>query len=339
MPQDKKATSRDVARLAGVSQTTVSYVMSGRRTVAPETERRVLDAMRTLGYQPHSGARALRSNRTNVIGAVVPYRSGADSAAQHRFLVSLAFHARRHGYDLLLVTTDEGVEGLHRVINTALCDGLLIMEVLTHDPRTEVIASSGTPAVFIGVPDSADPVITIDSDYVNAGKEAISILARTGHQTVTLVSPDHPTLKNLNFLERFRNGVHTQAQESGVILTEYSGRATYPDAQEAVRRRTPAHGDAFLLAPLVSADDWCNALHEANATPGEVTTLIASSWDEDRTHTFSRPAHFDMRITDVAQKAVELLIERLHSDPPDEKKSTILEPKFISGNTMLNSSM
>ena len=107
----RQPTSRDVAKLAGVSQTTVSYVMSGRRTVSPETEKRVQIAMKELGYQPHAGARSLRSRKSRVLGVVIPYHEGADGADQHYMLISLAQLLREHDFDLLLITANEGAAG------------------------------------------------------------------------------------------------------------------------------------------------------------------------------------------------------------------------------------
>ena len=73
-------TSKDVARKAGVSQSTVSYVMTGKRPISERTRQRVLDAMEELTYQPHSGARALAGRRTQVVGLVVPFGPGSDTA-------------------------------------------------------------------------------------------------------------------------------------------------------------------------------------------------------------------------------------------------------------------
>ena len=66
-----KFTSKDVARLAGVSQSTVSYVMNGNRPISDATRKRVLDAIEALTYQPNAGARALASQRTRVVGLMV----------------------------------------------------------------------------------------------------------------------------------------------------------------------------------------------------------------------------------------------------------------------------
>ncbi|MFD0516556.1 LacI family DNA-binding transcriptional regulator [Paractinoplanes durhamensis] len=66
-------TSKDVARMAGVSQSTVSYVMTGKRSISEKTRQKVLAAMEQLTYEPHAGARSLAGRRTQVIGLVVPF--------------------------------------------------------------------------------------------------------------------------------------------------------------------------------------------------------------------------------------------------------------------------
>ena len=74
-------TSKDVARLAGVSQSTVSYVMSGKRAVSEETRKRVQGAMAQLAYHPNAGARALRGARSDVIALVIHLGSDAEGLA------------------------------------------------------------------------------------------------------------------------------------------------------------------------------------------------------------------------------------------------------------------
>lgn len=330
----KKATSRDVAKLAGVSQTTVSYVMSGRRSVAPDTERKVMAAMEELGYQPHSGARALKSNRTNVIGLVVPYRSGADAAAQHRFLVSFTSEVRRYAYDILLVTTDEGVSGLRRVIDTALCDALLVMEVLDEDPRVAVVAQSKIPTVFVGLPGQDQGVYAIDADYIEAGRQAVRALAKADHEHLTLVMPDHPTLAHLNFLERFQAGTRAEAATFGRGLSVIGCAASYPSALRTVRSLGEMPNEGIILGPLVSADDWCNALTHCGYALGDKVSLVASSWDAEHAHTVFSPAHFDMRTSDLVRSAVELMMLQLEHPAEAEARTVLLSPTFHGGNTL-----
>src|ERR1700683_131387 len=65
-------TSKDVARVAGVSQSTVSYVLTGNRPISEQTRRRVLDAIEQLTYQPNAGARALAKPRARGVGVGLP---------------------------------------------------------------------------------------------------------------------------------------------------------------------------------------------------------------------------------------------------------------------------
>jgi DNA-binding LacI/PurR family transcriptional regulator len=138
-------TSRDVARVAGVSQSTVSYVMSGRRSISAETRKRVLDAIEQLTYQPNAGARALASQRTQVIGLVVPFGPGADTAGLLPFIETIASCARAEDHDVLLVTTDEGAAGLTRLAGRALCDAIVLMDIEADDARIPVAAALKVP--------------------------------------------------------------------------------------------------------------------------------------------------------------------------------------------------
>ena len=102
-----KFTSKDVARLAGVSQSTVSYVMSGNRPISEATRGRVLEAIEALTYQPNAGARALASQRTRVVGVMVvpvhgPDLDGVPDAGILPFIETIASSARDH--DDVLVT-------------------------------------------------------------------------------------------------------------------------------------------------------------------------------------------------------------------------------------------
>lgn len=101
-------TLTDVAARAGVSTSTVSYVISGKRPISHRTRDRVLQAVADLGYHPHAGARALASNRSNVITMMVPLRSDMYTPILMETALTVATVAHERGYDVLLLTGDEG---------------------------------------------------------------------------------------------------------------------------------------------------------------------------------------------------------------------------------------
>src|SRR5262245_50332305 len=128
-------TIADVARHAGVATSTVSYVLSGKRSISATTRQRVLASVRALGYHPHAGARALASKRANVIALVLPLRSGMHLPVLMQFATSVVTTARQFDHDVLLVTADEGPAGLRRIAASAMVDGVIAMDVEMHDAR------------------------------------------------------------------------------------------------------------------------------------------------------------------------------------------------------------
>src|SRR5699024_3060450 len=165
-------TSQDVARLAGVSQSTVSYVLTGSRPISESTRARVEDAIAKLGYHPNSGARTLRSRRSGVIGLMVP-EADADDGVLMTFVGTIAREARRFGYDILLVTAQEGADGIRRVVRTGVCEGLLLMELDRIDERVAPALESGLPFVTIGKPEEFPQGSVVDLDFEMLGRMVV----------------------------------------------------------------------------------------------------------------------------------------------------------------------
>lgn len=103
-------TLAEVARHAGVSASTVSYVLSGKRFISPTTRERVERAIRDLGYHPHAGARAVASSRTRVIALRMPPRTDMYMPVMVEIATAVTTTARTHGHDVLLLTGEEGPE-------------------------------------------------------------------------------------------------------------------------------------------------------------------------------------------------------------------------------------
>ncbi|GLY86274.1 LacI family transcriptional regulator [Actinoallomurus iriomotensis] len=207
----------DVARHAGVSPSTVSYVLSGKRSISEETRRRVLDSVRTLGYRPHAGARALASSRSNVIALVVPLRSGIHVPVVMQMAIASVTTARTHDHDVLLLTQDEGVGGLERVAGTALVDAIIVMDVELHDVRLPVLRSLGRPSVLIGFPADPTGLTCIDLNFEAAGAACAEHLADLGHREIALIgAPPAVYERGTGFAERTRAGFQRAAAERGV---------------------------------------------------------------------------------------------------------------------------
>ncbi|MBL7258834.1 LacI family DNA-binding transcriptional regulator [Paractinoplanes lichenicola] len=178
----------DVARAAGVSASTVSYVLSGRRSISAETRARVLQAVRELGYAPNAAAGALAGGRTRTIGLVAPRCEDLTAAIIHQFIHTIMEVARGHDHDVLLLDPREGRAGLHRVIDSRLVDGVILMDTDETDRRAQLLEEAGVPAVVLGTPQGTS-LPCIDLDFAAAAQLAVRHLAAHGTGGVALMSP------------------------------------------------------------------------------------------------------------------------------------------------------
>lgn len=210
-------TINDVAHAAGVAPSTVSYVISGKRSISPKTRRLVEDSIRRLGYHPHAGARALASSKTNVLALVVPLRTDLNVSVMMEFVASAATAARTHDHDLLLLTKDEGPAALQRVASSALADALMVMDVEADDPRVPMLLALDRPVVLIGVPDHPDGLTCVDLDFVAAGALSARHLAELGHRRIALAGPSPAVYqRKTSYAARFLRGFTDFARERGI---------------------------------------------------------------------------------------------------------------------------
>nr|WP_189082383.1 LacI family DNA-binding transcriptional regulator [Mangrovihabitans endophyticus] len=200
-------TISDVARAAGVSPSTVSYVLSGRRPISAQTRARVQAAIAELGFHPHAGARALASSRTNVLALVVPLRVDVNVPVIMQFVTAVVTAARAHNHDVLLLTKDEGTAGLERVAHSTMVDALIVMDVERDDLRLPALRGLRQPSVLIGLPDGAPGITCVDLDFAGAGAQALRHLHGHGHRQVALVGPSPAVYqRGTGYAGRFLSG-------------------------------------------------------------------------------------------------------------------------------------
>lgn len=317
-------TSRDVARVAGVSQSTVSYVMSGRRSISAETRRRVEAAIEQLTYQPNAGARALASQRTQVIGLVVPFGPGADTTGLLPFIETIASCARAEDHDVLLVTADEGGSGLTRLAGRALCDGIVMMDIETDDPRIPVAAALPVPVILIGVPDDNAGLHCVDVDFAEAGRLAVDELAAQGHDRIVAIghAPD-VVERDVNFVRRFQRGAAAAAAAHDVALELVSPvPADRAGAEAAVRQALARGGDRpGLVVPNSQAvGPVLQALLDRGLVPGRDLSMIGLCTDVAAAASTPAVTNVSLEPRDVSRRAMEILFRLLDrsGDRPTE---------------------
>ncbi|MEU3484095.1 LacI family DNA-binding transcriptional regulator [Streptomyces massasporeus] len=319
----------DVARRAGVSPSTVSYALSGKRPISDETRRRVEAAARDLGYRPHAAARALAGGKPNVLALAAPLRPGVHVPVMMRLAVSVVTTARAHDHDVLLLTQEEAEEGLSRAVHTASVDGLLLTDVELHDPRLPRLRSQDRPSVLIGVPAHAYGLTCVDLDFRAAGEACVDHLAALGHRTVALVgSPPEVYLRRTAYAHHLMHGFTTAATRHGLASSVHPGGpdpATAPGLAERLLHEHPAltavvvHNEP-LLAPLIAAFE-----HLGLRVPADLS--VTAVCPDDLATTPRVPVtSVSLPADELGAHAVDLLIRKLHGTPVPE--TTLLAPRL-----------
>ncbi|BCJ72484.1 LacI family transcriptional regulator [Catellatospora sp. IY07-71] len=329
--RDSVVTIADVARHAGVSTSTVSYVLSGKRAISASTSARVHASIRALGFHPHAGARSLASNRSSVIALVLPLRQGMHLPVLMQFATAVVTSARMHHHDVLLVTADEGPAGLRRVAAGALVDGLVLMDVEMHDPRVPTLRRLERPSVLIGLPADSAGLTCVDLDFHRAGAVCVEHLAALGHREVALLGAPRVVYdRDTGFAHRTRDGFLEAAKR--LKLTAYA--QPFEEHPEAVQTSLSqlldhhpgltglvVHNEAAVAHVLA-------ALRTLDRRVPEDVSVVAICPDELAERSSPVLSSVQIPAEDVGRYAVELLMQKLDGVPvPD---STLLAPKLTA---------
>jgi DNA-binding LacI/PurR family transcriptional regulator len=180
----------EVARRAGVSRSTVSYAITGKRPVSQATRDRIFAIMRDGGYRPNAAAQALRNGLTNTLGMVIPPADHSHLTAGQLVLVGAAVEAAAdRDFDVLMSPGGQDREAsLERLIGTRRIDGLLITEAQVHDTRVKRAQDSGVPFVVIGRTVDRPAYDWVDLDWDASVRSCVEHLVTVGRKRLALVN-------------------------------------------------------------------------------------------------------------------------------------------------------
>lgn len=320
---------KDVALRAGVSLSTVSYVLSGARPISEPTRALILKAMEDLNFQPNAVARALASKRSRVIALVLSPRERGLGLSELEFVKGASEAARVLDHHLVLLT--EGMDSeadLAYLKRQGLVDGVILMEVVADDPRVAVLQGLNLPFSLIGGPGPHRRLPYVDIDFDASFREVVAHLSGLGHRRVGFVNQSRQS-----FDVGYGPVVHSQRAlevwggQAGWALTTVYSAATPRDGYEACQS---LWGGAEPPTALVVMNDRAlPGVLQALASRGlrvpedvSVVSALTSSLDAGRMMPALTSA--DVPSHDLARLAVSHLVWSL--DHPGDGVETVLLP-------------
>jgi LacI family transcriptional regulator len=330
-------TIKDVAKRAGVAQSTVSLVINEKRHVSPATREKVLKAIRELGYHPRRVARVLASRRTGNIGFILSDRYFYQAEPFYtRIFLGTEFEARKYSYYVLLTTVGEGFsprKSIPRFLVETNVDGVILTGKIS-DSLIYYIGDLGLPMVLVDYfpKDSKFPAVLIDN--LHGAYEAVGHLIRLGHRRIGFIGApiDHPSIS-----DRLK-GYEQALDESGLPRTDQlvakdqsdsSVAGGYAAAKRLLRSSSPptavfATNDSMAMGAIKAARE---------IGLGVPDDLAIVGFDDIEVASHTHPPLTTMRVPkeEMGALAVRKIVERIETGGRPSEKTLIAVELVIRG--------
>ncbi|MFH1406717.1 MAG: LacI family DNA-binding transcriptional regulator [Candidatus Omnitrophota bacterium] len=314
----------DVAKLAGVSITTVSRVLNNVPTVKEYNKKNVLAAIKQLGYKPNIVARRLASkHRQNTVGLLIPpFEEMFGSFFVSEVLKGINEASSKLGYDLLLYIAQDkqGMELLRGdIMNPSFISGILFADLDGNAKLLDTLAAEGIPFVVMNNYFETIPISCIGIDNKKAVIEVVDYLVKLGHKRIATITGNLETQSARKRLEGFRVGLRKHgiaAKEDFIIQGDYTRESARRSMKKLLSQKpTPS---AVFVASDEMAQGAIEAVFEKGLKiPGDISMVgfddsyIASLGVVPLT-TVHQP------LAEMGRKAVEMLSQLMANEkkPP-----------------------
>jgi LacI family sucrose operon transcriptional repressor len=243
----------EIARLAGVSKTTVSLILNNKaeqHRISPATEQNVKRITKRMGYRPSALARGFRMKRTSTMGLIVGDVKNWFSSLLEK---SIEEEARRHGFNLVIASSNDDASVEREVVadlTARSVDALIVVSVHRNNGEYRKININKTPVIFVDRRVSGPGSVCVESDNFNAARNLIRNLFRQGHRNIAFIGGirDFPTNK-----DRYKGylAAHVRSGKTPFGQLRQHGSFTPESGYHSARKLFTGHGimpDALFTA-------------------------------------------------------------------------------------------
>jgi LacI family transcriptional regulator len=307
-------TIRDVAKMAGVSTSTVSHVINQTRFVSQETQARVREAMRQLNYTPNNIAQSLRRQRTNTIGVLLPTTANPYFGG---ILAAIEAASFERGHNLIIGNANDNPEREQAYLQVLISQqiaGMLLISTGDIPQSVARLRDQKVPVVVVDRPTGDTSVDEVWTDNRQGGYLATRHLLDHGHEQIACITgPDNL----INSRQRYQGYVDALQKAGQPIDNARIGAGLFDPVSgyEATRELLAARPDttAIFACNDLMAIGAIRAIYEADgAVPDDVSVV---GFDNISMSAYTTPqlSTVDQPIQDVGRIAVKRLLDRVEN--------------------------
>lgn len=294
----------EVAKLAGVSPSTVSRVVTGKIPVSPSLARIVEQAIIETGYVPNLAARQLVTNQTDTIGLIVAEtQRGVFSEPFFGELmhgVVQALEETRFHVILVIAQSTQDRIWLDHYIGSKHLDGIMMLAPRKGDLLPSILSRHGVPTVYLGKPYDSKPHVYVDADNIGGTKNAVQYLKKSNAKNIAFLGGVATMRSSQDRLIGYKKGLESvglKINESLILNTDYSEMGGQLAMESLLKENVKI--DAVITASDSIAIGAMRAVSSAGIKIPEQISFIGFG-DEPRSE-FLEPA-----LSTITQHTVEL---------------------------------
>jgi LacI family transcriptional regulator len=319
----RKLTLEDIGNLAGVSRATVSRVINNYPHITDEVRERVLDVIKETGYQPNRIAQSLASNRSGIIGLVIPHDANTIMTNPYFLHLINGITSTINQNDLTLAlflfhSMDEEDRIAKSIFNTNLVDGVIITADRREDSFVKQLVEHDTPLAFVGRPEPGVHVPYVNVDNENGGYIATEHLIQRGRNRIAAITVRYNTAG-----EDRRRGYQRALEAYDISYDERliaEGDFSQDSGYAAMRILLDEEPDAVFVSSDLMAIGAQRAIREAGLRIPDDIAMVG--FDD-----LPSAAHADPPLTTIHQPieqlgslAIELLKEAINHTVVEEPR-------------------
>ncbi|BDR65866.1 LacI family transcriptional regulator [Clostridium tetani] len=323
------ASIKDVAKEAGVSIATVSRVLNDIDVVNEDTKKKVLDAIKKLGYRPNIVARSLKTQRTSTIGIIVPDISNQFYPEIVRGAEDVA---NIYEYNIMLCNTDldtEKEKEYLRVLKEKMTDGVLYMSNSLENETVELIKELRIPTVLVETTDENKEFPSVSIDNKKAAYEAVKYLISKGNKKIAYIGPKDE--KNNAVALRYK-GYKKCLEENNIEIKEcliYRSGLKAGDGYEAMEKILKEESiDSVFCANDEIAMGTINALRDKGINVPEDVDVIGFNNIYSASIFYPKLTTISQPMYDMGSVGMRMLIKTINKEPL-EKEHYVLNYNLI----------
>ncbi len=327
----KRPTIKDVAELAGVSRTTVSYVTNkrtdGNIRISDETRKKVWAAVETLGYRPSGAARALRTNRSNLIALMVPF---IDTPFNPLFAAAIQREAEKENLGVIIYAPRDDPDREKEFVNDCIArgvDGFIAQTYQLSEEDINQMVSAGIGVVIHGITPKHPFADNIILDEVKASEEIVSYLVEQGHSRIAIIAGPYGKWTGRLRKEGYLNALHKNGisiDDEIICEAPTFTRGSGIQCMQTLLSLSEPPTAVFAANDVLAVDALHVALDHGLSVPQDIAIV---GFDDTPEAIIVRPklttVHKDIDLLGIS--AVEMLVDRINSKAPLPARTKTLE--------------